>query len=293
MAYRKEIIVLSGGRQKGVVKLQSGLNSNAKLKGSCTVDFIPQNAKLYIMGDTISELPLYQCDTAFEIPDCGGSSVSCVIISQMPALVGSTKGGEDKTKIIAKAEAYKKAKEEKLNAKVSPKSENEKPIETIPEIDVGIKEVEKVSDAYAQNSIKRTEKTKKSDVAADVSAMSPLTAQPFGEGVRYDGTNFYHAIKPQLDEMFICYPDEDRLNAIVPNSKWVRVDAEEDYYVVGLLFDLESPAFICYGIPSLFSNRPPSDIADMCVWLPLDADKPDADGYWIIYQSAVNGAIVK
>jgi len=113
------------------------------------------------------------------------------------------------------------------------------------------------------------------------------------EGVMFDGTNFYLAIKPQLDEMFVCYPEEKRLNAIVPNSKWVRVDTESDYYVVGVLFDQSDAIFICYGIPGVHSVKPPKEIADVCVWLPLSLEDRYGDGFWVIYQSADNGKCVK
>lgn len=113
-------------------------------------------------------------------------------------------------------------------------------------------------------------------------------------GVTYDGTNFFRAVKPQLDEMFVRYPAESRLNAIVPNSKWVRVDLEDgDYYVLGLLFDLSEPTFICYGIPGTGTTPPPSEISDVCVWLPLDNSLPQGAGFWVIYQSATNGKCIK
>lgn len=114
------------------------------------------------------------------------------------------------------------------------------------------------------------------------------------EGMTYDGTNFYQAIKPQIDEMFVRYPAEDRLNRIVPNSKWVRVETDaDDYYVLGVLFDLSLPIFICYGIPGVRNVPPPQDIADVSVWLPLDSRRPDGEGFWVIYQSATDGKCIR
>lgn len=144
---------------------------------------------------------------------------------------------------------------------------------------------------YAEQNTVRGAGTRHADRAgaADVNVRSVLE-----EGVTYDGTNFFYAVKPQLDEMFVRYPAEDRLNAIVPNSKWVRVDTDEgDYYVLGVLYDLSTPIFICYGIPGMRNVAPPREIADVCVWLPLSADEPDGGGFWIIYQSAENGKCVR
>lgn len=116
-----------------------------------------------------------------------------------------------------------------------------------------------------------------------------LSGFAFGEGVRYDGTNFYAAVKPQIDEMFICYPEERELEEVVPNSKWVRIDADGDVYVIGVLYDGEIPSYLCYGIPGEYAVKPPREYEKLCVWLPLSEDR----GYWVIYQSAVNGKIVK
>lgn len=144
---------------------------------------------------------------------------------------------------------------------------------------------------YAEQNTVRGAGTRHADRAGatDVNVRSVLE-----EGVTYDGTNFFFAVKPQLDEMFVRYPAEERLNAIVPNSKWVRVDTDEgDYYVLGVLYDLSTPIFICYGIPGMRNVAPPREIADVCVWLPLSADEPDGGGFWIIYQSAENGKCVR
>lgn len=112
-------------------------------------------------------------------------------------------------------------------------------------------------------------------------------------GVEYDGDNFYLAVKPQLDEMFICYPVDSELANIVPNSRWVRVATEDDYYVVGVIFDLDEPKYICYGIHGGFAEKPPEEIKNLCDWLPLDLSNPDGEGYWMLYQSAKDGKTLK
>ena len=82
--------------------------------------------------------------------------------------------------------------------------------------------------------------------------------------------------------MFVCYPKEERLSTAVQNSKWVRVDAADGEYAVGVLFD----------VPEYQNNRrPPREIEDMCVWLPVS--EAPLVGYWVIYQSARTGEIIK
>lgn len=115
----------------------------------------------------------------------------------------------------------------------------------------------------------------------------------FEEGIVYTGDNFYIAIKPQLDEMFICYPTDKALAEIVPNSKWVRVAMEEDYYVVGVIFELDEPRYICYGIHGYFDKKPTDDLALVSEWLPLNLNNAEGEGYWMIYQSAADGKTLK
>ena len=83
---------------------------------------------------------------------------------------------------------------------------------------------------------------------------------------------------------------EKILNDAVANSKWAHVQTGEDYYVVGVLFNDDEPSFICYGVPADSKQTPPSELENTCVWLPVgDGEK----GYWVIYQSARTGEIVK
>ncbi|MDR3215927.1 MAG: hypothetical protein LBT55_00740 [Clostridiaceae bacterium] len=114
------------------------------------------------------------------------------------------------------------------------------------------------------------------------------------DGISYEGDNFYLAVKPQLDEMFVCYPSEETLNNLVPYSRWIKVAVEDDYYVVGIVSDeTGTPEFICYGIHGNFLLKPPEEIRDISEWLPLDPLNKDGDGYWLIYQSAVTGKCMK
>lgn len=109
--------------------------------------------------------------------------------------------------------------------------------------------------------------------------------------VRFDGTNFYLSVKPQLDEIFVCFPECDDLEEIVPNSKWAKIQVEDGFYVVGLILDGEVVRYISYGVPALKNSCPPSEIRDVAVW--LDDGKKEGKGYWVIYQDAMTGQCLK
>ena len=111
------------------------------------------------------------------------------------------------------------------------------------------------------------------------------------DNIRFDGSNFYLSVKPQLDEIFVCYPEEEVLNGLVPNSRWVRINTPDGYYVVGLILDGDAVSYICYGVPSTDRNMPPAEIADFAVWLSLGGG--EGRGYWLIYQDALTGKCLK
>lgn len=241
---QKEIIVLSGGGHKGVVKLT--LKQAGTCAGSCSVDFRPHGARLYLVGDNIAEVELYDLNSTFEVPFSATNEVGCVVRSSSLTMFG---GGLKRSDMLRRLdERAAKQKEEKL--------------------------------AKAPNS---------HDAQGEIDALGAIAADSF---LKYDGNNFYYAVKPQLDEMFVCYPHDELLEGAVQNSKWVRIDGEDGYYVVGVLYDDKEPSFICYGVPERQKNAsPPSELENMCVWLSV-ADE-GVLGYWLIYQSAKTGEIIK
>lgn len=106
---------------------------------------------------------------------------------------------------------------------------------------------------------------------------------------------FFDGIKEQIDSLFGKYPDEEFLNDIIPNSKWVKIDYEQngEYYVVGLMYEDDKIKYVCYGVPGMYSAEPPVELAGFSQWLPLDSTKPQGFGYWITYQDADTGENVK
>jgi hypothetical protein len=106
---------------------------------------------------------------------------------------------------------------------------------------------------------------------------------------------FYNEIKDQLNILFDKYPEETFLTEVIPNSKWVKVDYEDDghYIVIGLIYENNKVQYVCYGSPGEFSVTPPREFNGLSQWLPLDIDKPEELGYWIIYQDANTGENVE
>ncbi len=262
MAIKKEIIVLGGGGHKGVVKVNGILGKDDAAHVSCSLDFRPTNAQLYLLGDTIAEIDIRdvhtESDVQFKLPESG--DLGCVMRSSSLTMFG---GSAAKSDMLSRVDSY-------IRDAKRARPENKR-----------------IAETYEVKSDARDPEPR---VAADC---APRNISPLGEWTKYDGNNFYYAVKPQIDEMFVCYPTEKTLEETVQNSRFVRIDAEDGYYVVGLLYDGTEPTFICYGVPETESAHhcSPSELEGMCVWLPLGKD--GISGYWMIYQSAKTGEIIK
>ncbi len=184
-------------------------------------------------------------------------------------------------KKCAKKSSHEKASAENCHSQakisgVNPNSESENEAEETVDTEISILETSKKQHKDALDFVESAKK-KEPTFALD-------------EGIEYNGENFYAAVKPQLEEMFECYPDEKVLNDLIANSRWVKIENEDEFYVVGVISSEQgTPEFICYGIPSTHDNTPPSEISDVCDWFPVDKEVPYGDGYWLIYQSAITG----
>lgn len=107
--------------------------------------------------------------------------------------------------------------------------------------------------------------------------------------------SFFDGIKEQIETLFDKFPEEEILKEIIPDSKWVKIDYEEkgEYYVVGLMYEDNKIKYVCYGVPSIYSDDPPKDLKGFAQWLPIDSGKQEGFGYWLTYQDAETGENVK
>jgi hypothetical protein len=103
-----------------------------------------------------------------------------------------------------------------------------------------------------------------------------------------EGKEFFELIADQVEDLFDNYPRVDELEELIPNSKWVKIDFENNgnEYVLGLIYDGFDLKYICYGVPGDKDNMPTH--LGNCQWLPLNPKLP-SDGYWVIYQDATTG----
>lgn len=107
------------------------------------------------------------------------------------------------------------------------------------------------------------------------------------------GTTYYQTVKKELEAIFNRYPEEKTLKKAFAGSKWAKVFyTEEKYYVVGVVKEKGKEKYICYGVPSSYSETPPKELAGYCSFVPLSVFDLKGDGYFMMFQDAITGKSV-
>ena len=134
--------------------------------------------------------------------------------------------------------------------------------------------------------------------AAEKDGNAPYTFADETDSVRreeYSRQNpFYLTVKEELDSLFDKFPAEDGLSAIFPDGKFARINySAEKYYVVGLIRERGEEKYVCYGVPSVYSETPPKELDGYCSFIPLSVFDMKGDGFWMMFQDAVTGECIK
>lgn len=107
------------------------------------------------------------------------------------------------------------------------------------------------------------------------------------------GELFFEKMRGEIEKVLTSYPKEEKLERVVENSKWVKIDyGEGKFYVFGLIYSGEKPQYICYGVPSENPKTPPESLAGRASFIPSSEETPTR-GYWVMYQDAATGASIK
>ncbi len=105
--------------------------------------------------------------------------------------------------------------------------------------------------------------------------------------------NYFDSVKGELEQIFYTYPREEGLEKVFGQSKWAKIYySKEKFYVVGLIFEKDKEKYICYGVPSKYSKKPPKGLEDCSSFIPLSIFDMFGDGYFIMFQDAKTGKCV-
>lgn len=101
--------------------------------------------------------------------------------------------------------------------------------------------------------------------------------------------DFLSSIESQINELLNNYNEETALENIIPNSKFVKVNNSNNYYIFGVIYEENKIRYIVYGLPGEFSVKPEDEYSNLYQWLPLNAENPEGYGYYLMYQDALTG----
>ena len=106
--------------------------------------------------------------------------------------------------------------------------------------------------------------------------------------------DFFSSISEQVDELLAKYPEDEQLNAIVPDAKFIKIENNEssESYILGVIYQDGEMRYLAYGVPSNYDSEPPEELKGKCQWLPVDPSDPLTDGYYVIYQDTKSGELV-
>ena len=100
---------------------------------------------------------------------------------------------------------------------------------------------------------------------------------------------YYSLIQSQYEDMFSKYPAFEKLSKIIDNSKWIMVDAIDEPYIMGIIYENSKPKYLCYGVIQDKKQTPPIELMQSSQWVPFDINNEFGQGAYIMYQSAENG----
>lgn len=104
---------------------------------------------------------------------------------------------------------------------------------------------------------------------------------------------YYATVKSELDGIFEKFPAETALEQAITGSRFAKVYyADDKFYVVGVIKENDKEKYICYGVPSLYRETPPKELAGYCSFVPLSIFDLKGDGYFMMFQDAYTGKCV-
>lgn len=301
-----------GGALSGLVKVETYAGF-LKVEASL-INFAPLTEGRYVLGITdglktvMFEDAAYEeeidfnisCGFAFLVCFCNGSCapVASAACGQMACALPDLK------EEIARSESAKQSKAAKINKAAGDKAKAGVAVyddEAIAEENYYEYDVDENGGAVRKN---KTQKKDGRSGGEDEEAVSAVKVQKErlskkyterenrsdkAENPKLAGGDFYERMRSDIEKIFSAYPKAADLENAMENSRWAKISyGESKFYVFGVLTVEGVPRYICYGVPSANSEKPPKSLENCASFMPVEGG-----GYWIMYQDANTGVSVK
>lgn len=99
-------------------------------------------------------------------------------------------------------------------------------------------------------------------------------------------TSIIQSLIPQFDYVFENYDNDNILNDLLPNSKFVKINENNEKYSIGVIYENNTIKYICYAILCNYNTPAPQELGKHYQWLPIDKEDPLSEGYYIVFQDA-------
>ena len=100
---------------------------------------------------------------------------------------------------------------------------------------------------------------------------------------------FYLSVKEKIDALFEKYPPFTPLNQLINKGKWVKIPyGNNNFYVVGVVYENLIPQYLVYGVPG-YKSQKPHGFERYSAFIPESICQADERGFWCILQSAQTG----
>lgn len=112
---------------------------------------------------------------------------------------------------------------------------------------------------------------------------------------KHNKSEFLLSVEQQINELLNTYEEEKALEEIIPSSKFVKVDVENNgnFYIFGVIYEYNEIKYIVYGLPGEYNVKPEDEYSKFYQWLPLNNENPEGYGYYLMYQEAMTGEQVQ
>ena len=258
MSFQKKVMILSDVRTgvgSGILRFVSD-GGRTVFNTSLRVDDVQDATMIIRIGDKILSFNAENGERNLGTLSLS-DNIDCVIAKNGKTLYFGTTGN-DKFRCFNLLSDFEKKTE---NRKKSAVKKQENPVEKTRKKDENV-DLSTASETAETARFSPPDEPPQDALDAGFRVESAGVSAPddFAKGNNYTGNDFYLAVKPQLDEMFICFPKNTDLENAVPNSKWVDVSGDDGNYVEGLIFNLDEVEYICYGVPYEKKSPPPDEI---------------------------------
>lgn len=105
--------------------------------------------------------------------------------------------------------------------------------------------------------------------------------------------NFALSVIPQIEDLFRIYPEDKILNNLLENSRFVKINEGGEQFSIGAIYKDEVIQYICYAIKREYNINPPEELGKNYQWIPIDAEDPLSEGYYVVFQDVADLKIVE